>query len=81
MLRTLCPCTTDYLGGQIEFLFNYIKNIWMQEGAECVLAGQKSMDAARSRGWFSLAGYQVSAQLTEEGALLVLYVGDAKGLW
>ena len=28
MLRALCPCTT---GGQIEFLFNYIKNIWMQK--------------------------------------------------
>jgi hypothetical protein len=27
VLRALCPCTT----GQIEFLFNYIKNIWMQK--------------------------------------------------
>ena len=27
VLRALCPCTT----GQIEFPFNYIKNIWMQK--------------------------------------------------
>ena len=34
VLRALCPCTTDCpctTGGQIEFPFNYIKNIWMQK--------------------------------------------------
>ena len=91
VLRALCPCTTDYLGGQIECLFNFIKNIWMQKelskytganaAAECVLAGCRSVDTTRSRGWFSLAGYQVPAPLTEEDALLLLCVGTAQSLW
>jgi hypothetical protein len=85
---TDCPCTT---GWQIEFLFNYIKNIWMQKelskytganaAAECALAGCRSVDATRSRGWFSLAGYQMPAPLTEEDALLLLCVGTVQSLW
>ena len=45
---------------------------------ECVLAGCRSVDATRARGWFSIAGYQVPAPLTKEDALLLLCVGTAQ---
>jgi hypothetical protein len=44
VLRALCPCTTDCLcttGGQIEFPFNYIKNIWMQKEQVCASVSVK----------------------------------------